>query len=1069
MFVQSSSEKPIFDIPTFSDRRYRTLQAIAYYPGKTVLRAFVTETQKTVGLGVFPSATNDAEQAWILAAISSLRKISHPLLATITDINTTLKGQPFFAYTVHETSFARACTPARMRDIQIFIPIAVQLLRGLQVIHESGHLYSPIHTDSITMPSPHELHAIIHYDAWTPTIALRLGQSSPRGLALHELRHSPALRMYAPEYFTGNMPDARADLYALGICLHEAISGEKTTSDTPDEIFRSGGIHSLDPIQKFAPRFPDALADWLHTLLAPQRAQRFISAKEALRALSALGFISSTDYSDLADTRLFSHHSTQPIGRERALQAVKISRHELGAPRLIELSGEPGTGKTTLLQRIQTDCVRDGKKALLMHGSEFNSSEWGIPSFADIDILLLDDIEKAKPEGNSTLKYIMSRNAHLLIFASHRTQLPFAVRRDDVQMLVHWTEQQTRQYCTEVLGIGNYDLFAKALHKRSAGNPYMTLFLLREALNDNILRYEHNEWRVVNVDEFASRSVVFPQMYLRDHIAQLPAEERDLLILLWLAGNPLPAFIPTETLNCSGRAVIRMAQSLAYKGYVSVHNFAIDLAHDIIRDALQFVVKGEFKSRAEEIAHSLKRTIETLNNPSDFQDNQQGQVLSIEDKTSDLNSHQIDTKQEVFSDDIEKNIPQAASEEAEILEASFEVFTESRVHSTITTNNVEVEMIGSGNMEISADVEVSDANENKTLSSDSELYTIQHRVIPTTIAKEETALQISSPLLEQGIFVGKSDTLNKLRTQIERFSTLDIPVLLTGAFGTKKEHVASALHHLSNRSTLAIRQFVCSDYSTEELEAELFGSSGILLANTAVHTQIGTVFLDDITAMDATLQSKIARIIRRSYTNDTLDQSIARFIIGMNQSPEEAMANGSLLQELYYVASSARIALPSLNERGADIPALAMMYMQSLNPLLQTTFTGFTQRALQYLMQRPWSGNLLELEHTIRKAMLESHDDSSVLSHTAFFQQASQHQIPSSASNLLMQQPLFSSPSLAATNSSDTSIATINDLQKEHILRVLEQTGNNKSEASIILGIKRTTLIARMKKLGIMP
>lgn len=1080
MISSGISDMPSFDIPVFSDKRYRSLQATASYPNKTVWRAFDTQSQKYVGMSVFPLAVQDAAQAWTLAAISSLRKNESPFLATITDINTTEKGQPYFCYDVGELPFLRLCTPVRMRETAMFISIATQLLQALHTIHSSGHIFGPLHPDSISAPSSHALDIHIHYDAWLPTMTMQntLHSSITQGLYTHRL--SPALRMYAPEYFTGAMPDARADLYALGICLFEALAGEKSFHGTPEEYLRTADTHTADRIQKFAPRFPDALADWLHVLIAPQRAHRFPQAYHALTALSDLGFSSIPEIKALRPTALFSLHSSIPIGRERVLNAMKHSRHEAGAPRLLEISGEPGTGKSLLLERIRCDIHRTGKKALLVKGSIFHSTEKPIPSFSDTDVLLIDDIEKAKPEGNSTLKYIMARNPDVILVATHRTQLPFAVRRDDVQMIAHWTEQNTRQYCTDILGIGNYDVLAKALHKRSAGNPYMVILLLHDLMQQEIIRYEKNEWSVLNLDAFMSMSTAFPQMYVRDRIAALPADERDLLLLLFISSVALPAYIPTETLNLSGRAVIRIALSLAYKGLITLQQYTIEIAHEFVRDAIQLLANTEYRTRAEDIATAFKRSIEALANnlqtDNPMSDNFTSQDIENAPAISEHHAD-IDDVRDVF--EIIENDGQWVGDmqESTIMSAQSDP-----IPSPHPIEILDHQAYIVGDVLILGDVDEPDTKPSQisvTVQDPQQTETQKNTLVPTTNSVQHNVVQHEevSPrdtLMANGILVGTSDAVTKLRANIQRFAPLDIPVILIGALGTKKDIVAHSLHQHSRHHVLPFISFVCSDYTTEELDAELFASDTGIFSPHKAHT-VGTVFLDDITALDTLLQSKIARIIRRSYNTETSLSSGCRFILGSALSPEDAVSGGKLLQELYYTASSARILIPTLSERGTDIPALATMYVHRLNSHLNTHFTGFTARAHQLLMQRSWQGNLLELEHIVRKAMLETSDTSGLIGHHVL--QGSSSHTPSAVSLPIVtpqavQQPLFISQIQAGTLSVDaegSGIATIDDMQKEHILRVLEQTNHNKSEASKILGIKRTTLIARMKKLGLMP
>jgi transcriptional regulator with AAA-type ATPase domain len=309
--------------------------------------------------------------------------------------------------------------------------------------------------------------------------------------------------------------------------------------------------------------------------------------------------------------------------------------------------------------------------------------------------------------------------------------------------------------------------------------------------------------------------------------------------------------------------------------------------------------------------------------------------------------------------------------------------------------------------------------------------------------------------LTSGIFAGESAAVQRLRRQIELAAQYDIPALIEGQLGTGKEDVAMLIHTLSNRVASPLHVVVCTDFSFDELEHYLFGGVNNLIAQ----TQGGTLFLDDISSAPQSVQIKLARMAQAKLRTSSRLQAAStlgagandvRILLGCDRhgagSPEQAMQEGRLYPELFFAASSMRVIAPALEERRDDIPAIAAYFLAlTAQEFASAELTPLTDTLMKSLAERRWTGNVMELESVVRRMVLGSNEAEEAL-HT-----------PSIIHNNSVPQSV------------DNSLLSINEAQKAHILRALELTGGNKTKAAEMLDIKRTTLIARMKKFGMMP
>jgi formate hydrogenlyase transcriptional activator len=302
--------------------------------------------------------------------------------------------------------------------------------------------------------------------------------------------------------------------------------------------------------------------------------------------------------------------------------------------------------------------------------------------------------------------------------------------------------------------------------------------------------------------------------------------------------------------------------------------------------------------------------------------------------------------------------------------------------------------------------------------------------------------------------IGRSPAMKQVFRAIETVAPTDATVLILGETGTGKELVARALHNLSSRRRRALVKVNCAALPAGLIESELFGHekgafTGALarrigrfeLAND------GTIFLDEIGDLLLELQPKLLRVLQEGECERVGGQQTirvnVRVIAGTNRDLEQASQAGRFRSDLYYRLSVFPIRVPALRERTEDIPLLARYFTQKHAARLGKRIPGVPAATMEALLAYAWPGNVRELENVIERAV--------ILSQGAHLDLAGWRPMPNASH-------------------SGEAIQTLEECERAHILAVLEVTGGRVSGergAAKLLGMKPTTLEARMKKLGI--
>jgi formate hydrogenlyase transcriptional activator len=318
--------------------------------------------------------------------------------------------------------------------------------------------------------------------------------------------------------------------------------------------------------------------------------------------------------------------------------------------------------------------------------------------------------------------------------------------------------------------------------------------------------------------------------------------------------------------------------------------------------------------------------------------------------------------------------------------------------------------------------------------------------------------------------VGDSPALKRALAQVELVAPAGTAVLVTGDTGTGKELIARAIHNLSPRRERTFVKINCAAIPSGLLESELFGHERG--AFTGALTQKigrfeladhGTLFLDEVADLPLELQPKLLRVLQeqefeRLGSNQTQRVDV-RIVAATNGDLAKLVAERAFRSDLYYRLNVFPIHIPALRERPEDIPLLVRYFVQKFSRRLNKSVAYVPAEAMDALVGYAWPGNIRELENFIERAVLLSPGKGLRVPISELKSVA----IAATAGN-------DSAPISASPTSSTVSISTLEDAERQHILRALRQTEwriAGPRGAAAILGMKRTTLQARMRKLGI--
>lgn len=321
----------------------------------------------------------------------------------------------------------------------------------------------------------------------------------------------------------------------------------------------------------------------------------------------------------------------------------------------------------------------------------------------------------------------------------------------------------------------------------------------------------------------------------------------------------------------------------------------------------------------------------------------------------------------------------------------------------------------------------------------------QRRLLSENVQLRRQIEEISFP----DEIVGESAGLKKVMEKVATVAQTDSTVMIRGESGTGKELVARAIHSNSNRRYFPIITINCGAYTEGLLESELFGHekgsfTGALYRRRGKLEMAdkGTVFLDEIGNISVKMQMDLLRVIEtRQFTRLGGDQVINvdfRVICATNKDLENAVRDGSFREDLYYRLNVFSIVLPPLRERKTDIPLLARYFLKKYAQAMNKNVTDFAPETLEMLTRYEWPGNVRELRNVIERAMVGARD-----------------------SVIGVKDLSFPFTPVAPGSDDDHSLE---EMEKNHIKRILDRTGGNIAQAAGILKISRLTLYNKIEK-----
>ncbi|QCR21802.1 sigma-54 dependent transcriptional regulator [Pontibacter sp. SGAir0037] len=303
--------------------------------------------------------------------------------------------------------------------------------------------------------------------------------------------------------------------------------------------------------------------------------------------------------------------------------------------------------------------------------------------------------------------------------------------------------------------------------------------------------------------------------------------------------------------------------------------------------------------------------------------------------------------------------------------------------------------------------------------------------------------------------IGHTPALKQAKELTARVAVTDATVLLEGETGVGKELFAQAIHSTSPRRSKPFVAVNCSAFPKDLLESEIFGYkkgafTGAIADKKGLFEEAngGTMFLDEIGEMPPELQAKFLRVLEtQTFTKlgDTKPVRInVRLVAATNRDLKAEAEAGHFRYDLYYRLSVFKIRVPTLRERQADIPLLAHHFLQLYNVKMNRRLQGMSEEFMQKLKSYPWKGNIRELKNVIERAVILADEDTLTPEH--------------------MPAEFWTAAPSPEAAESDTSLSTI---ERNHILRILEQCGGNKTEAARRLHIGLTTLYRKLQEYGL--
>ena len=334
----------------------------------------------------------------------------------------------------------------------------------------------------------------------------------------------------------------------------------------------------------------------------------------------------------------------------------------------------------------------------------------------------------------------------------------------------------------------------------------------------------------------------------------------------------------------------------------------------------------------------------------------------------------------------------------------------------------------------------------------------EHYNVAEALEDPEDKDYLEEPSSEAGFepIVGRSAALRWVLRQVEVVAPTDSGVLIQGETGTGKELIAEAIHNRSDRRDRPFIKVNCAAIPSGLLESELFGHEKGAFTGAITRkpgrfelADKGTLFLDEVGDIPLELQAKLLRVLQErefERLGSTRTQQVdVRVVAATHRDLKQMVAEGMFRSDLYYRLHVFPLSVPPLRDRREDIPLIVRHFVDKYSQRMNRHIETISSRAWEALINYAWPGNVRELQNFIERAVILSLGTS-------------------------LRAPLEELTSQEAVYSSQTQLSTLEEMEREHVIRALKEsnwvTGGPKGAAAK-LGMKRTTLAYRIRKLGI--
>jgi formate hydrogenlyase transcriptional activator len=344
----------------------------------------------------------------------------------------------------------------------------------------------------------------------------------------------------------------------------------------------------------------------------------------------------------------------------------------------------------------------------------------------------------------------------------------------------------------------------------------------------------------------------------------------------------------------------------------------------------------------------------------------------------------------------------------------------------------------------SAEAKLNEYRGNATMSTS--IYTLDEPIVRTSPRAQSSFLET---------IVGRRGGLRSILAEVQAVAPTNATVLITGETGTGKEVIARAIHELSPRRSRSLVKVNCAAMPAGLLESELFGHERGAFTG-AVNSHVGrfaladrgTLFLDEIGDMPLELQPKLLRVLQErefeAVGSTRTTRVDVRVVTATNQDLRQMVRDGEFREDLYYRLNIFPIALPPLRERKADIPEFVRYFVQHFADSMDKIIDTIPEETMRSLVRYPWPGNIRELQNYVARGVILSTDG------------------------------VFEPAPLERCEAAPIEIPnpTLEDTVRQEILAACQRANwklGGPRGAAARLGLKRTTLFYKMKRLGIAP